>query len=148
MIIDFFLFSYDIKMDLLTYEELKGKRSIIIWIKEEKFLYYKKDERSDGTKVYLCYQNKIDKSTACSARRSITPSGLVTKNAIPHTCHSSHESFYNDFKTRSDINESCKAASNVLDGLPISVPSRHIFTRELAKYGLFNHSKKFNSNNC
>lgn len=123
-------------MDLLTYEEVRGKRknSKLIWIKEEKYLYLKKDERSDGTIVYLCYQNKINGNIECSARRSITPNGLVIKNAIPHSCHPNHESIYADLITRLNINESCAKAAAALDGLPVSVSNRLIFTRELAKY--------------
>lgn len=121
-------------MDFLTFEVVEGKRkgSQLIWINEEKFLHFKKDERA-GRKVYQCYQNKIDKNSPCSARRLIDSKGIVTTNAIPHSSHLSHGSIYSDMKTRSGIIDSCIQAATALEGLHVTVPTQQIFTRELAK---------------
>lgn len=123
------------KMNFLTFEVIEGKRknSRLIWIVEEKFLYSIKDGRADGRKVYLCYQNKIDGNSPCSARRLIDSNGVVTTNALPHSHHPDHESIYKDMKSRSGIIESCIQAATVLGDLHISVPTQQIFTRELAK---------------
>lgn len=120
------------KMDFLTAEIVEGKRknSKLVWIPEEKFLYFLKDTRHDQ-KIYQCYENRT--GSQCPARRTIDSTGKVSMNALPHSHHSSHESIYNDMKTRSNIIDACTQAANVLDGLHVTVPSQQIFTRELAK---------------
>lgn len=119
-------------MNFLTTEVVEGKRknSKLIWIAEEKFLYFLKDTRRDQ-KIYQCYENRT--GSKCPARRIIDSNGKVTMNASPHSNHLSHESIYNDMKTRSNIIDACMQAANVLDGLHVTVPSQQIFTRELAK---------------
>lgn len=126
-------------MDFLTAEIVEGKRkdSKLVWVVEEKYLYYKKDERSDGTVVYLCYHNRInnssDKQHPCPARRHIDSTGRVTTNQIPHSNHTDHEQLYADLKTRSGIIQSCIQTASALEGLHVTVPTQKIFTRELAK---------------
>lgn len=122
-------------MNSLTFEEVEGKRknSKLVWIVEEQYLYFKKDERADGRKVFLCYQNRIDPSQNCPARRSIDVKGVVSTNAIPHSCHADHSSIYKDMKTKSAIVNSCIQAATALEGLHVSVPNQKIFIRELSK---------------
>lgn len=122
-------------MDFLTFEVVEGKRknSKLIWIPEEKFLYFKKDERADGRIVYLCYQNQINKDSSCPARRSIDLRGNVTTNATTHACHTDHQSLYNDMKSRSGIINRCIQAAAALEGLHVAVPNQQIFTHELSK---------------
>lgn len=124
-----------IKRNFLTAEEVEGKRknSKLIWIVEEQFLYSKKDVRADGTKVLLCYQNKIDSSQPCPARRLFDLKGVVTTNGLPHARHENHRSVYDDMKTRSNIISGCIQAATALEGLNLPVPNQDIFTRELSK---------------
>lgn len=122
-------------MNFLTAEEVEGKRknSKLIWIVEEQLLYFKKDERTDGKKVFLCYQNIIDSSQPCPARRFIDLEGVVTLNALPHICHNDHRSVYEDLKTKSGVINGCIQAAKALEGLHVSVPNQQIFIRELSK---------------
>lgn len=119
----------------MNFEEIEGKRkgSKLVWIPEEKYLYSKKDERADGKRIYLCYQNRIDENQPCPARRFIDIAGVVTTNEVPHSCHQDHNLIYKDMKTRSDVLNSCIQAASALEGLHISVPNQRIFTRELSK---------------
>lgn len=119
----------------MNFEEVEGKRkgSKLIWIPIEQYLYFKKDARIDGSNVYLCYQNRLDKSQPCPARRTIDSVGTVTTNQMPHSCHGNHKSLYDDLKTRSSILDSCIQAASALEGLHMPVPNQQIFTRELSK---------------
>lgn len=126
---------FPIKMNFLTFEEIEGKRknSKLIWIVEEQYLYFKKDERADGRKVYLCYQNRIDSNQPCPARRSIDSKGIVTTNTMPHSNHTDHRFIYEEMNTKSAIVNSCIQAATALKDLHVSVPNQQIFTRELFK---------------
>lgn len=121
--------------DYLTFEEVDGRRkgSKLIWVFEEKNLYFPKEKRS-GRDEYLCYQNKIDTNgVKCSARCMIDSNRKITKGVVPHSAHSNHESIYKDLKTRSDVVNACHAAASALEDLHVSVPNQQIFIRELAK---------------
>lgn len=122
-------------MSSLTYEIVEGHRkgSKLLWIKEERYLYFMKDKRVDGRTVYLCYQNRFSGNGSCSARCSIDNQGALTTNKINHSCHTDHESTYKDLKTRSAIVDSCIQTATALKDLHIPVPNQQIFTRELAK---------------
>lgn len=121
-------------MNFLSFEEVEGlrKNSKLIWIPEEKNLYFYKDQRASGTKVYLCYENRSD-AGSCPARRSIDIAGVVSTNGVSHSNHSSHEIIYENMKSRSAIIDGCIDAARSLDGLHMTIPNQQIFTREIAK---------------
>lgn len=121
-------------MDHLTHTFVEGHRrgSRLVWVHEEKFLYFKKDERS-GKTSYLCYENQLQHSQICSSRCLIDSEGIMTKNSIPHSGHSNHQAVYDKLKTRSSIIDSCEQAASVLEDLHFTIPTQQIFNRELSK---------------
>lgn len=123
------------QMNFLTFEITEGERigSKLLWVPEEKHLYYNKDTRKNGRIVYLCYENRLDKSNSCSARCFVDPSGKLTTNATPHSNHKNHKAKFEDLKSTSAIKNTTIQVAHVLRDLHVTVPTQHIFTREMAR---------------
>ncbi|XP_055308039.1 uncharacterized protein LOC129572142 [Sitodiplosis mosellana] len=133
-------------MNYFTHEFVEGHRrgSRLLWVPEEKYLYFKKDDRS-GKTIYLCYENQLQNEQICSSRRSIDSEGTMTTNSIPHSCHSNHQAVHDKLKLRSHIIDSCEHAAHALEDLHFTIPTQQIFTREVAKQPLGATSLSYNS---
>lgn len=102
-------------MNFLSYESLEGlrKESKLIWIPEEKYMYFHKDTRVSGNRVYLCYQNRFENGS-CKSRRRIDVKDRVETNHVLHSNHLDHEFIYEEMKSKSAITDGCIDAAKAL----------------------------------
>lgn len=116
-----------------------GKDSI--YVPSEKMLYVSKGRQNE----YICYQTVLsdkkrkehEKHIQCSARIRCLPNGKCERQNmfVQHTDHPNHERIVSD---KQIMNEIIQKAENLRINFPHDahkVPNRHIFQREVARYG-------------
>lgn len=118
-----------------------------MYVPSEKHLYLTQIKRN-GKEEYICYQKvlarpknkkKVKKrrqhgsSISCTARVVIHPDGRCVRNKKPHTDHDNHELIYKDLASKNRIIDRSLEIQNVLDGIPLDIPTHHVFTQELSK---------------
>lgn len=122
-------------MQHLPYKTVMGHRrnAQLLWVPTKKHIYVKKEGE------WICYQTILLKSDSnaikCTSRvQTISDSLCIQKNVfVPHTNHEDHEKIYNDLISRNKIIDQCVEMKNLSDGLTISIPSKDIFTRKMAR---------------
>lgn len=121
------------------YEFVKAHRrdAYLLWLPNEKHLYSKKMNLGNGKIDFICYQNYMaqqnPKIQPCTSRVQIDANQICYRKSIPHSTHENHELKYKDLFTKNQIVDKCIAFKKLFMDLPISVPSRDIFTLELSK---------------
>lgn len=125
-----------------VYGLIKGNRrdSNLLWIKDEKFLYVKKDTKTRGID-YICYQTirsnpkkkRNENVIQCTSRRIVDAEGKVTKNSIPHSNHENHESYYKDMMSKNAIIDTVILLRALDEDIGIRYSTHDVFTKELSK---------------
>lgn len=125
------------------YEWVTGRQHTakLLYSKSQKCLFTKCISRNGGTD-YICYQQILKKNTKlnaleavipCTSRVKVMPDGKYKSKLIGHSAHENHEHIYKDLKTKADFLDKVKTLENMLEGLPVNVSNRDIFTIEMAK---------------
>lgn len=115
----------------------KRKNSCLLYLPEEKKLFYKTSSRRDNSEYY-CYERILserDKSNGncklkCSARVSIK-NGICMRNSTQHISHDNHEKIFNDLIPANKIKTMCATLGASLPTHKIS--TKEIFYQELSK---------------
>lgn len=132
-----------LKNTSLNYEFLTGERrnTQLLYVPSHKCLYVKKRANKNSID-YICYQTILAKNKTtnansiiphCTASVKIDNKGICMAKEKAHIVHGNHEILYRDMKTKNNFLDEVVTISKQLENLPIDVPNRDIFTRELSK---------------
>lgn len=121
-------------MNRLAYSFTKGFHdgNLLVYLPEEKHLYYKTNDRPSGQQDYACYEKILNKGHNCKSRFHLSADMSCWKNNVPHSDHENHELTFKDMQTLDDMRKKCRY---IVDNFPSAhkIPLKEIFMSEMVK---------------
>lgn len=115
----------------------------LLYVPSEGMLYVFDGERSDGTRIFKCYQTVLThpkkrdhlEHTKCNSTVRLLRNGKcerINKN-VPHTVHPDHETLAADKKKMINMKAQCRYLRDNHPEDAHKIPNRHIFQKEISK---------------
>lgn len=135
-----------VESSVMNFEIIKGKRGgDLLYVPSEKMLYVFKVERN-GSKEFVCYQTIMtdtkkkdhEEHIPCTSRIRLLSTDICERSSLPHTNHPNHQIIADDKKKVAIMKQNCQHLRENHPEAAHKIPNRHIFQREIAKYGISN----------